>query len=414
LKILFLVTEDWYFWSHRLRLAQAARSAGAEILIMTHVGQLRAAMEEAGFQVVPWNISRHSLNPLRELDALFQVVRVYRRERPDLLHHVALKPIFFGGVAARLCGGIASVNAIAGLGHVFTSSLWSMHLLRTVLSKLLRVALKGTNAKSVFENEDNRSLLVQKGIVSMDQSVVIRGTGVNTEEFSPRPEPTGIPVVMLASRMLWEKGVGEFVTAARMLRGQGLLARFVLVGRPDPENPSSIPDGQLGRWQDSGLVEYWGHRDGMAAVLAQSNVVCLPSYLEGLPRVLIEAAACGRAIVTTDVPGCREVVRHNDNGLLVPPRDSDALASALANLIRNPHLRSTMGARGRHVVVREFSEEVVFPQFMAIYRDLLGSQRPGTFQLMHGEVQIASESCVHDKTAHSEGGSELQQGSSPF
>jgi len=381
---------------------------------MTHVGHLRAAMEEAGFQVVPWSISRHSLNPLRELNAFFQVVRVYRRERPDLLHHVALKPIVFGGVAARLCGGIASVNAIAGLGHVFTSSLWSMRLLRTVLCKLLRVALKRTNAKSVFENEDNRSLLVQKGIVSMDQSVVIRGTGVNTEEFSPRPEPTGIPIVMLASRMLWEKGVGEFVTAARILRGQGLLARFVLVGKPDPENPSSILDEQLRRWQDSSLVEYWGHRDGMAAVLAQSNVVCLPSYLEGLPRVLIEAAACGRAIVTTDVPGCREVVRHNDNGLLVPPRDSDALAAALANLITNPHLRSTMGAQGRHIAVREFSEETAFPQFMAVYRDVLGSRRSETFQPIHGEDEIASEPCVHDKTAHSEGDSELQQDSSPF
>src|SRR5216684_1578651 len=165
---------------------------------MTHVGQLRAAMEEAGFRVVPWNISRRSLNPLRELNALFQVVRVYRRVRPDLLHHVALKPIVYGGFAARLCGGIASVNAVAGLGHVF--------------SRLLRVALKGRNAKSVFQNEDNRNLFFQEGIVSTEQSVVIRGAGVDIEEFTPQAEPTGVPVVMFASRMLWEKGVREFVT----------------------------------------------------------------------------------------------------------------------------------------------------------------------------------------------------------
>lgn len=381
---------------------------------MTHLGQLRAAMEEAGFQVIPWNISRRSLNPLSELYAFFQVLRAYQCERPDLLHHVALKPIVYGGFASRLCRGIASVNAVAGLGHVFTSSVWRMRLLRVALSKLLRVALNGKNAKSIFQNEDNRSLLVKKGIVSADHSVVIRGTGVNTDEFSPQPEPAGIPVVMLASRMLWEKGVREFVTAARILRGQGLLARFVLVGKPDPENPSSISDEQLRQWQESSLVEYWGHRADMAAVLAQSNIVCLPSYLEGLPKALIEAAACGRAIVTTDVPGCREVVRHNDNGLLVPPRDSDALAAALANLIKNPDLRSTMGARGRHVAVREFSEETVFAQTMAIYRDLLGSRWSGTFQLMRGEDEVVSESCVHDKTAHSEGSSELQPGSSPF
>jgi glycosyltransferase involved in cell wall biosynthesis len=257
--------------------------------------------------------------------------------------------------------------------------------LRVALSKLLRVGLNGKNAKSIFQNEDNRSLLVKKGIVSADHSVVIRGTGVNTEEFSTQPEPIGMPVVMLASRMLWEKGVREFVTAASMLRTQGLQARFVLVGRPDPENPSSIPVEQLRRWQESSLVEYWGHRDDMAEVLGQSNVVCLPSYHEGLSRVLIEAAACGRAIVTTDVPGCRDVVRHNDNGLLVPPRDSDALAAALANLIKNPHLRSTMGARGRQVAVHEFSEETVFGQTVAIYRDLLGTRRPGTFQRLRVE-----------------------------
>src|SRR5712692_10039797 len=414
MKILFLVTEDWYFWSHRLPLARAARRAGAKVFIMTHLGQLRAAMEEEGLQVIPWNISRRSLNPLRELNAFFQVVRVYRRVRPDLLHHVALKPIVYGGFAARLCGGIASVNAVAGLGHVFTSSFQSMRVLRIVLSRLLRVALKGRNAKSVFQNEDNRNLFFQEGIVSTEQSVVIRGAGVDIEEFTPQAEPTGVPVVMFASRILWEKGVREFVAAAVKLRDNGLLARFVLVGKPDPENPSSVPDEQLRGWQESGFVEYWGHRDDMAAVLAQSNLVCLPSYLEGLPKALIEAAACGRAIVTTDVPGCREVVRHDDNGLLAPPRDSDALADALASLIKNPNLRARMGARGRHVAVREFSEETVFPQFMAIYRDVLGSRRSGTFQLMHGEDQIASESCVHDKTAHSEGDSELQQGSSPF
>jgi glycosyltransferase involved in cell wall biosynthesis len=342
-------------------------------------------MEKEGLHVIPWNISRRSLNPLRELHAILQVVRVYRRERPDLLHHVALKAIVYGGFAARVCGGIASVNAIAGLGHVFVSSVWSMRVLRLVLSKMLRFALKAKNARSVFQNEDNRRQFVQEGLVSSDQSIVVRGAGVDIEEFRPRAEPTGVPVVMFASRMLWEKGIGEFVTAATKLREKGLLARFVLVGKPDPENPSSVSEEQLCRWRESGLVEYWGHRDDMSAVLAQSNLVCLPSYLEGLPKVLIEAAACGRAIVTTDVPGCREVVRDNDNGLLVPPRDSDALANALASLIKNPSLRARMGARGRETAVREFSEESVFAQTLTVYRELLGSRWVGGAPLIRKE-----------------------------
>jgi glycosyltransferase involved in cell wall biosynthesis len=357
---------------------------------MTHLGQLRTALEEEGLQVIPWHISRRSLNPLRELYALFQVIRVCQRERPDILHNVALKPIVYGGVAARLCGGIASVNAVAGLGHVYTSSLWSMRLLKIVLSKLLRVALKGKKAKSVFQNEDNRNLFFQEGIISTEQSVVIRGAGVDIEEFTPQAEPTGIPVVMFASRMLREKGVSEFVAAAEKLRDKGLMARYVLVGKPDPENPSSISDEQVRRWQESNLVEYWGHREGMAAVLAQSNLVCLPSYLEGLPKALIEAAACGRAIVTTDVPGCREVVRHNDNGLLVPPRDSDALADALASLIKNPGLRARMGARGREIAIREFSEETIFAQTLSIYREQLGSRWVGAGPLICKEEEVVS------------------------
>ena len=390
-KILFLVTEDWYFWSHRARLARAAHQAGAEVIVMTRVNQFRAAMEKEGFRIIPWRISRGSLNPLRELYAFFQVVRAYRRERPDLLHHVALKPILHGGFAARLCGRIPSLNAIAGLGHVFISSRWKMRILRPILCRLLRGALQPANCKTVFQNDDNRNLLVRKDVVSAQQAAVIRGVGVDTERFSPRLEPAGIPVVMLASRLLWEKGVGEFITAARELREQGVKARFVLVGKPDPENSSSIPNDQLRRWEACGWVEWWGHQSEMATTLAQATIVCLPSYLEGLPNVLVEAAACGRPIVTTDVPGCREVVKHEENGLLVPPRDSEALAAALATLINNPSLRARMGARGREIVDREFAAEHVLAQTLKMYRELLRSRWSGAHPLTYGRNEIASE-----------------------
>ena len=370
-KLLFLVTEDWYFWSHRLSIARAARAAGAEVLVMSHITRYREAMEAEGFNVIDWHVSRGSWNPLREVRPFLEVVRIYRRELPTLVHHVALKPIIHGGVAARLSGGIPSVNAIAGLGHIFIASTWKNQLLCRVLTVFMRWALNTANAKAVFQNRENCELLVGEGIVPHDRAIIIRGVGVNTRTFCPQPEPAGPPVVMLPSRMLWEKGVGEFVSAARSLREQGLAARFVLVGGPDPHNPASIPKTQLQAWVESGVVEWWGHRNDMGAIFAQSSLVCLPSYLEGLPKVLVEAAACGRAIVTTDVPGCRDVVRHGENGFLVPPRDGKALASTLALLLNNKTLRATMGARGREIVVRDFSEECLNEQILAVYRELL-------------------------------------------
>jgi glycosyltransferase involved in cell wall biosynthesis len=254
-----------------------------------------------------------------------------------------------------------------------------MRLLRRGLLALLRFALGNENARVVFQNEENRSFLLREGVAKLHTTAIIRGAGVNVKQFFPRPEPGGPPVVLLASRMLWEKGIGEFVEAARKLRERNVSARLVLVGKPDPENPGSIAETQLWAWAESGLVEWWGHRDDMAKIIAQANIVCLPSsYGEGVPRVLIEAAACGRAIVTTDAPGCRDIVRNGQNGFLVPLRDPEALARALETLVRDPALRCNMGACGREIAVREFSEETVFAQMMTIYQQLLGSLWPAT------------------------------------
>jgi glycosyltransferase involved in cell wall biosynthesis len=377
LKILFLVTEDRYFWSYRLALARKVRDMGAEVLVMTRVNRLEEALKKERFRVIPWRISRGSLNPFRELLAFVQVLRFYWRERPDLVHHVALKPLVHGGLAARVCGNIASVNEITGLGHVFISQSHSMRLLRCVLLTLLRIVFRNRNAITILQNADDRNLLVQAAVVPEEAAIIIRGSSVNPQEFSPQPEPDGVPIVVLATRMLWEKGVGEFVNAANKLRESGVSARFVLVGDPDPANPASIPPAQLRAWVASGAVEWWGHRNDMPAVFALSNVVCLPSYGEGVPRVLVEAAACGRPIVTTDVPGCREVVRHGENGLLVPPRDPEALAEAIATLLKGPALRARMGARGREIAVQEFSEERVVRETLEVYRELLGPKWPG-------------------------------------
>jgi len=353
------------------------RDRGAKVVVLTHVNYLEEAIKQEGFQLIPWHISSGSLNPFREFVAFLHVLRVYRRERPDLVHHVAIKPVVYGGLAARVCGNIPSVNAIAGLGHVFISQRRAMRLLRRLLLVLLRWSLNGKDTMAIFQTSDNRDIFIEAGIVRRGQTTVIRGSGVDPKEFSPQPEPDSVPVVILATRMLWEKGVGDFVDAASKLRERGVSARFVLVGDPDPGNPACIPRTQLLSWAASGVVEWWEHRNDMPVVFAQSNVVCFPSYYgEGVPKVLIEAAACGRAIVTTDVPGCREVVRNGENGLLVPARDREALVNAIETLLKDPPLRARMGARGREIAVQEFSEDLVVRQTLAVYRELLGPRWP--------------------------------------
>jgi glycosyltransferase involved in cell wall biosynthesis len=373
---------------------------------MARLADFQPMLVKEGFKVIPWRLSRRSLNPFRELNTFFQVLQVYRRERPDLLHHVALKPIIYGGCALRLLGRTPSVNAIAGMGHVFMSQSWQMRLLRSGLLVLLRFALGSENARAVFQNEDDRSLMLTEGVVKLHTTAIIRGAGVNVKQFRPSPEPSGRPLVLLASRMLWGKGIGVFMEAARILRESNVTARLVLVGKPDPENPDSIAEEQLCAWAKSGLVEWWGHQDDMAKIMAQANIVCLPSNGEGLPRVLIEAAACGRAMVATDVPGCRDIVRNGQNGFLVPPRNPEALAHAVRTLIDDPALRSKMGACGREMAIREFSEATVIAQMMTIYRQLVGSLWPAANPSACPEEEIESvssrPSAIESPTHHDE------------
>jgi glycosyltransferase involved in cell wall biosynthesis len=376
-KLLFLVTQDFSFWERRRPLAREAQAAGAAVWVMTCPGPFAEKLKLEGFRVIPWQVSRASLNPLRELRAFLQVLRVYRSLQPELVHHFALKPVVYGGLAARIYKTISCVYSIVGLGSAFTADHRIMPFVRWLLLPLLRTALKRKDTACIFQNQDNLNDFVRSKIVRADQAVLIRGSGVNIQQFIPRPELRGVPVVILPGRMLWEKGVREFVAAAELLRAQGVSARFALVGEPDAGHATSIPVSQLREWDASGVVEWWGQQDDMREVFARSNVVCLPSYGEGVPKVLIEAAASGRALVASDVPGCREVVRHGENGFLVPARSTEALVHALATLIEDAPLRATMGARGRAIAVRDFSEELVLTQVLAVYRNLLEDRRPG-------------------------------------
>lgn len=369
-KLLFLVTEDWYFCSHRLPPARAAQAAGYDIIVATRVGSRGSDITAEGFKLIPIDLQRRSRNPFRELAAIAQIAKIYLRERPDVVHHVALKPVLYGSLAASIVRGPAVVNALAGMGFLFSSTSRLASVLRALVSRFFRVLLNAGNNLLILQNPDDQAMLVDSGLVKAERVRLIRGSGVDVQRFSPSPEAQTIPVVMLASRMLWDKGVGEFVEAARLLRARGIVARFVLVGNGDPDNPASISESQLKEWHDSDVVEYWGHCEDMPATLAKAHVVCLPSYREGLPKVLLEAAACARPLIATDVPGCREIVRHGENGLLVTLLDVAGLAEAMARLLGNAELRRTMGQKGRMMVESEFSEMTVARQTLAIYHEL--------------------------------------------
>jgi glycosyltransferase involved in cell wall biosynthesis len=371
-RLLYVFNDAAFFVSHRLPVALGARDAGYEVHVATPPGAAEVALAEEGLEHHPIPLDRRGSDPRHELGTLASLARLYRRLRPRLIEHATIKPVLYGGIVARFSGIPAVVSWMTGLGYVFISRGRRASLARAGIEAGYRLALRHRRARVIFENPDDRGLFVSRGLVYGDQTRLIRGAGVDMTVFRPRPEPVGIPTAVLASRMLRDKGVVEFVEAARMLRARGRAARFVLVGGTDPGNPAAVPEATLRQWADSGVVEWVGQREDMPAVIAGANVVCLPSYREGLPKVLVEAAAAGRAIVTTDVPGCREVVRPEENGLLVPPREAAPLATALERLLGDARLRSRMGARGREIAEAEFAVERVVGDTIRLYRELTG------------------------------------------
>lgn len=369
-KLLYLITEDWFFCSHFLDRAVASREAGYEVIVVTRVRHHGQVIENAGLRLLNLEIDRGGLNPFADLKVLLQLVSLYRAERPDLVHHIALKPILLGVLAARLTGVGGVINALVGMGFVFASQRLLARALRPLVSTLLRLTLTPAGARVIFENPDDLREFVAKGLVDPNAALLIPGAGVDTNLFVPKPRANRVPVVMLVARMLWDKGVGEFVAAARILRERGVSARFVLVGAPDIENREHIPEAMLSHWQQQGFVEWWGQRERMHDVLQEADVACLPSYREGLPKALLEAMSTGLACVTTDVTGCRSVVTQDINGLLVPPRNAPLLADALNELIADSDLRQRMGRNGRERAKNEFSNERIVAATLDAYKSI--------------------------------------------
>jgi glycosyltransferase involved in cell wall biosynthesis len=375
-RLLILVTEDWYFVSHRLALAKSALNAGYDVVVATRLGAYKRQIESAGLEVIDVPLTRRGVNPIREFMSIIGLVRLYRRLRPDIVHHVALKPVVYGSIAARLSGVPAVVNALGGLGFLFTSTSRRAALGRRGVVAALRVVTRRRGYRMVFQTAEDCAQFVDASVVPRSETVIIRGAGVDVAVFHPTPEPIGDVVVLLAARMLWDKGIGEFVEAVRLLKQRGITLKAVVVGILDAGNPRAIPEAQLRAWNDDGVIDWWGRRDDMPEVLASSHIVVLPTYYgEGVPKVLLEAAASARPIITTQIPGCREVVRHDVNGLLVPPKDPMVLADAIARLVGDPGLRERFGERGREIAVSEFRAEKVVEETLAVYRDLLGPRR---------------------------------------
>jgi len=372
-KILFVVTEDWYFCSHRLPLAVALKEKGHRVAVATRLKDHRKLIEASGIRAIALKrMKRSSLNPFREMGTFIELLSILRREKPDLIHLVALKPVIYGSLAAMLAGVSARVNALGGLGFAFSSSNVLARILNPLLLATFRLIFKDLHSRLILQNIDDLMLVTERAQLDKRNLRLIRSAGVDLLKYTVLDMPVGVPVVMLASRMLWDKGVGEFVQAAVALKARGLPARFVLVGDPDDENPSSVPKKQLQDWHASGLVEWWGYRTDMPTVLSQASVVCLPSYYgEGIPKVLIEAMACGRPIVTTDMPGCRDLVREGVNGFLVMPRDAAGLAKRFDALLANPILCKSMGLEGRRLAEKEYSLTRVTQETMAVYEELL-------------------------------------------
>ncbi len=366
MKILLFANTDWFLYNFRLALAQALRERGDDVVLVSPDGDYAIRLQAAGFRWVCFPLARRSLNPFTEMLAILRLVHLYRQEKPDIVHQFTVKCVLYGSLACHLLGFRSVVNSVDGLGYVFTEGPGARRYLRGLIQLLYRLALRRTWV--IFTNLDDQAYFLQNKLVDPGRIALIHGPGVDTRRFSPRPEPEGTPVVILPARLLWDKGVGEFVQAARLLRGEGIRARFVLGGYMDPGNPSAIPVDQLEAWEKEGLVERWSWQDDITALIAQANIICLPSYREGMPRTLLEASASGRAIIASDVPGCRDVVRDGENGLLVPVRDSSALAKAIKILVQDPKLRQKFGKQGRIIIEREFSSEHIISEMLNIYQ----------------------------------------------
>ena len=369
-RLLIVVNNPAFFLSHRLPLALGALQAGFEVHVATMDGPSIPKIIAHGLHhhVIP--MSRSGKNPIEELQTTWALWRLYRRVRPAVVHAVTIKPVLYGGIAARLAGVPTFIAAVSGLGFIFTRQRPGFDFVRWTATLLYRFALGHSNSRVIFQNRNDRDVLRKANVVRPEQVVLIRGSGVDLEHYKATPEPQGAPIAIMVSRLLIDKGVREFVAAARVSAGHPSGLRWVLAGSPDTGNPATITESEVEQWKREGVVEFLGEQSNIAELYRQSHIAVLPSYREGLPKSLLEAAACARAVVTTDVPGCRDAIEPDVTGILVPARDATALSLAVQRLATDADLRRRLGAAGRELAEREFDIRHVVKVHVDLYETL--------------------------------------------
>jgi glycosyltransferase involved in cell wall biosynthesis len=368
MKIIFVVVEDKAFLIQRLNTALAVRDAGHEVLVVSHRSERSKDIEDLGFKYIDSGTDRTSMNPLREVFSIYNLFKIYRKYNPELVYHVSIKPVLYGSIAARAAGVKKIVNLVNGLGYVFTEGGLKKDFLRAFIIRFYRMALSSKKVKVIFQNPDDKNLFVKNRILKPKQAEVILGSGVDTTRFSFQKMPNEKVKILFVARMLWDKGIRFLIEAIRLLKQDGLYFEMLFAGEPDNLNPRSVPLDLLREWEEEGLINYLGFQDDMPKLIRESHIVCLPTYYrEGVPLSLIESASVGRAIVTTDMPGCREIVRDGVNGFIVPPKSSYELYKALKKVIVSEELRNQMGSESRKLVEEKFSKEVVNRETLKVY-----------------------------------------------
>lgn len=367
-RVLFLVTDDRYFISHRLPMARAAKAAGYEVHVATHISRFEHAIKAEGFVLHELSWEKAGQTPFTLARDVLIIRRLYRSVRPDIINHVALKPVILGMLAA-VGLGMAKVNIITGLGSGFIGRDWKGRILKSVLVAALRMLLNSKRTVSVVQNSDDRATLISIGINPETVNLIL-GSGIDIDNTKPLAEPSGPITVGITSRMLDDKGIRPLVTAQSKLQARGLDIRLLLAGEPDPTNRSTLSEAEMKAFAAMPGIEWLGHIDDVKSVWERAHIAALPSRREGLPKSLLEAAAFGRPIIATNVPGCREVARHGENALLVPVDDAAALAEAIETLANDPELRKTFGSSGRRSVETHFSSAAIGSQIVEIYTKL--------------------------------------------
>lgn len=366
-KIILFSNDDAHFYNHLFPIALEAKKQGYNIKIMTNVLSHKDKIEKHGFTIIPVKIKRGSLNPFIELVLLFKIIKVILEERPDILHNFTIKPIIYGTIAGFLCKTPKIINNFLGMGYLFINNSFLTKIIRSLLAKILSIIGKYKDMIFIAQNEDDRKLLIDLNIAKKDRIINQCSVGIDTKQFSQLPEKDGPIIFTLVARMLIDKGVNEFIDAAKLLYKKGINAEFWLVGSPDVQNASSIDEKILEEYHKQGFIKYLGHQKDIQKIWEDSHVAVLPSYREGLSRSLLEAAGYGRAIITTDAPGGRELVDNNINGLLVPIKDSQSLANAMEHLAKDAKFRHILARNIRNDVFNNYDSNFIAKKVVALY-----------------------------------------------